>query len=253
MKYLVIATNSLLARVTYKSNEITLLVTKILQMLVSIWMWMGIYHASGHQSINGFLLSDMVKYLIITNLLSILFSTTPIFKLANRIRDGSLNTLLYRPISIYGENFASYLGSQFLYLVVILILSVFTFDFKEGLLLGSYIIVSFIMFFTLMMVLGTLGFWLINMWPLRSGVNACYLVLGGLYFPLSFFGTRIVKVLEFNPFSLIADVPARMITGQNTYSIFTYFLANIIWIIVFLGLYKLLLNKGIKKYEGVGV
>jgi len=48
-----------------------------------------------------FSFSVIAKYLIVTNALSLLFTTTPAFSLANLIKTGKLTTYLIRPFSLF--------------------------------------------------------------------------------------------------------------------------------------------------------
>ncbi|WP_155286785.1 ABC transporter permease [Lacticaseibacillus zhaodongensis] len=254
MKYLLIGVNSFSSRLAYRSNEITKLATNIARMLVSIWMWRFLYN--NQSSIGGYSIENMTKYLIITNLAAIIFSTSPIFRLSSQIRTGALNNLLYRPISIFGEGLATFLGGQIIYIIVLLVFLVAQLISKspfQMLLLVVYMLACVMMFFTFMMLLGSLSFWLINVWPLRSAVNAAYLLLGGLYFPLSFLGSKYTFLLSLNPFSLVSDVPARLLLGQSGESITTYLAVVVGWIIVFILLYRVVIRKGIARFEGVGV
>ncbi|KRM67618.1 membrane protein [Apilactobacillus ozensis DSM 23829 = JCM 17196] len=254
MKYLIIGFNSLTAKLVYRSNEITYLLTQCLQMVISILMWISIYHGTDRHTLNNMALSQMIQYLVITNLTAILFSASPIFRMANQVKSGQLTTILLRPISIYGEQITYYVGSQFPYLCINfgLLLIYSNQSLQSKLILITYLTLAFIMFFTTMLVIGTLSFWLINMWPLRSAVNACYLILGGLSFPLTFLGKGIYKWLQFNPFSLVADVPARMVTHLINDST-PYFIAVSSWLIITLLIYRILIKVGIKKYEGIGI
>lgn len=255
MKYLLVGLNGLTAKLTYRSNEISKLVLKLLQMMISIWMWRYLYR--GSSSINGFTLSTMETYLIITNIMSIVFTTAPTFRLAGMIKNGVLNTILYRPISVFGEGLATFIGGQFIYIGMgaILVASIMTIqtDFLSAIILLFYFVLCLLMFYTLTFFLGTVGFWVVNMWPLRSAVNAVYLLLGGLYFPLSFLTKHNLRWLELNPFSLVTDVPARIITGQATQPFIVYLLAVMGWIVIFYLLYRWSWQRGIRKYEGVGV
>ncbi|MCL0319302.1 ABC-2 family transporter protein [Apilactobacillus xinyiensis] len=255
MKYLVMGVNGLVTKFTYRSNEVTNLITQMLQMTISICMWLSIYYSSGKYTINQMNAHQMIQYLVITNLTAILFSTSPIFRFANQVQSGQLTTTLLRPISIYGEHMAFYIGTQFPYLCInftlFILLSNHATNALTFILLG-YLILAFVMFFSLMLVIGTLSFWLINMWPLRSAINACSLILGGLYFPLSFLGQKTFRWLQFNPFSLVSDVPARVITHKIN-DLSPYIIAVVIWLLLTMIVYQRLIKIGIKKYEGIGI
>ena len=236
MKYLAISLVNLRAKLSYRGNELVRLSVQLGRMLVSIWMWVFIYTHST-STINGFSLPVLIQYFVFVTILSTLFSTSPIFRLSNQIRSGRFTTILTRPISVFWEGLAAHVGSQLLaiafVLIALLVLIPFAGVFKI-LVAAVYLIVGFFMFYTLTMFAGTFSFWLINMWPLRSAINALFLILGGQYFPLSFLGERLSNWLQFNPFSLLTDVPARYFSGQIANSkIFLYFGALLLWTVFF--------------------
>ncbi len=108
------------------------------------------------------------------------------------------------------------------------------------------------MFFSLMMILGMLAFWLIELWPLRSFVTACYLLFGGRYFPLSHLPNKVFIVIQYNPFSLVTDIPARFLTvGLSGYELMQYLIVTLGWTFIFLVIYRLILKHGLRLYEGV--
>lgn len=230
----------------FRSNLVFGWLIQLTNLFVSLWMWYALLKN------NNFI--DMAKYLIITNTTALIFTTSPLYMLSNLIQSGRLSICLTKPISIYWYLFFYNMGKQLpLLLFYIGLFILFAHNALVIFILFMYLALSTMMFFNLMIVLGSLGFWLINMWPLRNGINAIYLLLGGLYFPLTMLGKDLYRWLQYNPFSLITDVPARMIVGNSTNNIMQYYIAVIIWGIVFYYLGKFLFKKGMKVYEGIGV
>lgn len=246
-KYLSIMHLGIKSGLVFRANYLIKIATQALSLLVTLWMWQWI--GNGQKSD----LTSISQYLIITNLLSLVFSISPAFNLANLIKSGKLSFYLTRPVSLYGHLYLQFLGSQLpllaVYLVVVLAIHLSA-DIIISLVL--YVMVTSIMFFNLMMITGSLAFWLINLWPLRSGLYAIYLLLGGLYFPLKMLGSRIYSWLKYNPFSLVTDIPANIAIAKVD-QLQSYYLAAVIWAIVFYLGYRLIYAKGQKKYEGVGV
>lgn len=221
---------------------------------MSIMMWHFLYGA--RVTVDGYTAASMTKYLIITNLAAIIFTTAPIFRLSGQVRTGTLTNLLFRPTSVYTEGLATFLGGQIIYIMLMFALIIMQLP-QLGLttvfLLLVFVSACLLMFYTLTMVLGATSFWIVNIWPLRSAVNAAYLLLGGLYFPLSFLGKRYTLLLSLNPFSLVGDVPAQLVLGTTSTSIFVYLLAVAAWTFLLAGLYWVVMRNGLKRYEGVGV
>ncbi|UYX12917.1 ABC-2 family transporter protein [Lactobacillus delbrueckii subsp. indicus] len=230
----------------YRANMIMKLVLQLASLLVTVLMWKFILTESGS-------FQQMARYLLVTNLISLIFTTGPVFQFADMVESGNLSLYLTRPLSLYWYLFNYNLGLQTPLLLLYLILLLFLLK-SAGpvLLLLIYLFLSSLMFFSLMMVLAMLSFWLINMWPLRSGINAVYLLLGGLYFPLNLLGP-VYQYLKYNPFSLVTDFPARLLTGTTDWrDFFANCLAVCCWLFLSVLLGKTLFKKGIKTFEGVG-
>lgn len=230
----------------YRANMIMKLVLQLASLLVTVLMWKFILTESGS-------FQQMARYLLVTNLISLIFTTGPVFQFADMVESGNLSLYLTRPLSLYWYLFNYNLGLQTPLLLLYLILLLFLVKSAGPVfLLLIYLLLSSLMFFSLMMVLAMLSFWLINMWPLRSGINAVYLLLGGLYFPLNLLGP-VYQYLKYNPFSLVTYFPARLLTGTTDQrDFFTNCLAVCCWLLLSVLLGKALFKKGIKTFEGAG-
>ncbi|MCF1783299.1 ABC-2 family transporter protein [Lactobacillus mulieris] len=233
--------------IVYRANYVIKLVTRLMNLVVAILMWKWLL------ANNSVEFTSITKYLVLTNVLSILFTFNSSFELAELIRSGKISIYLTKPISIYWYLLAHNLGmlipNLIFYLGISLILKIELITLLHLLL---YLIISYFMFFNLSMLLGCLSFWIVTLWPLRVSLNALMMLLGGLYFPLRMLGKNTYIWLQFNPFSLVTDVPAKLVISSD--SNFTiYLIASIVWLISFGFLFKLAFQSGLKKFDGVGI
>lgn len=245
-KYLPVYYLGLKNSLIYRANTVMKLALQLVSLLVTVLMWKFILAESSN-------FQQMARYLLATNLISLIFTTGPVFQFADLVKTGNLSLYLTRPLSLYWYLFNYNLGLQTPLLLLYLLLVLFLVK-SAGLmlLLLIYLALSSLMFFSLMMLLAMLSFWLINMWPLRSGINAVYLLLGGLYFPLKLLGPA-YQYLKYNPFSLVTDFPARLLTGSaDQRDFFANCLAACCWLLFSVLLEKALFQKGIKTFEGAG-
>lgn len=244
-KYMPVLYLGMKDNIIFRSNIILTIILQIANLAVSLWVWNLLLPHSDF--------INMARYLILTNTTALIFTTTPLYYLAGLISSGRLSMYITKPISLFWYIFLYSFGKQVYILILYLgLLVILSNNFLIVIFLLFYCIVANFMFFNLMLLLGELSFWIINMWPLRNGINAIYLLLGGLYFPLNMLDKRIYSWLQYNPFSLVTDVPARlMINGVDTNAV-KYFLAIILWLVSFNFLRKYIFKIGIKKYEGIG-
>lgn len=243
----------------YKFDFVIGLMSKTVQLFMTVFIWKAIYASNGYQLIKGYTLETMIMYVVITNFSSILFSFEHCFRLGQMIRNGKLTTTLLRPVNILGESFSYYLGNKIVYIIIYIIICMvvclqnksFSFYNMSGCVL--LMVINFIMFFMLMSLISTLGFRLIQMWPLRPILTAFYLLLGGVYFPLDLLPEKIYKLLVLNPFSLIGHVMTRAIQGiYSSKEILFYCMVSVIWTVIFKFFYDKAMEKGLKLYEGMG-
>ncbi|WP_240141597.1 hypothetical protein [Ligilactobacillus murinus] len=158
MKYLYVFLASLKAKLIYRTNIVLEYGLTILQVGVSIFVWEALYSQKA-LVVPNYSLEKLNAYLFLANFLALSFSVAPAFRLATQIKSGRLSTLLERPISLYGEHLAYFIGDQFLGIVINLCLVVY-FGALSGisvlmlLLLVIYLAFAGVMFFSLMMILG---------------------------------------------------------------------------------------------------
>ena len=113
MKYLYVFLASLKAKLIYRTNIVLEYGLTILQVGVSIFVWEALYSQKA-LVVPNYSLEKLNVYLFLANFLALSFSVAPTFRLATQIKSGRLSTLLERPISLYGEHLAYFIGDQFL-------------------------------------------------------------------------------------------------------------------------------------------
>ncbi|WP_020153811.1 ABC transporter permease [Caldibacillus debilis] len=257
-KYLYVFRNEILLNLTYKGNIISSFIVQIIQMITTVFVWRALY--SGENDIGNYNISEMTTYLILTSLLSVIFSPNSAFRLSNLISSGKLSILLIRPYSYFFESFSVFLGQKvvqicvvFIMIICFFMLGLFQFSFPN---IVSILLVltNFILLFIFLSVMGELSFWLIEMWPLRPIYNGLLSLFGGVMFPLDLLPESILNIIQFTPFSLFGYVNTKAIMGElSTDAMFNFLIASMLWIIFFQIIYIILWKKGLKKYEGVGI
>lgn len=256
MKYLASAKTSLLSLLTYKTNFFISLLSRAIQLGLSFLMWIAIYKSSQETVINGYTQPQMLQYLLLTALLSFVFTFSPLFDLANNIKSGQLNTLLLRPVNIKTNSFAIFLGSSSPFiLLVVLMLAVTQLNILITLSLVLYLILSLIVWHELMFIMGTLAFWLIQIWPLRPIISALYMFFGGLLFPLDVLSSTIYQIFRFSPISLVSSdfVELFIKESHNSERFVSYIMTLVIWCVIFKIISNYLFKRGLARFEGVGV
>ena len=257
MKYWLTCQNALMATLAYRGNLVLHLLTTAVNVMVTIFMWLAVYNFSGRSDIAGIQPNQMVIYLIVVNVLALIFSAEPIFKFSGLVRSGNLSVVLMRPINYFIQSFWDYLGRGLPFLVIYGLATGFISPvFRRGLLyaLSSLLlmVLTYGMFFLMITTISLCSFWLVQVWPLRPVLSALFLLLGGQAFPLQVLPPAFAWLI-YNPFSLAGNQLTLLLLGKL--SLNQILLAGgwaLGWAVVALGILKIVWPRGIRSYEGVG-
>ncbi|TGD18132.1 ABC-2 family transporter protein [Levilactobacillus suantsaiihabitans] len=210
--------NALTTTLTYRGNLVLRLLTVSVEIAVASFMWLAVYRFSGQDNVAGIGSSQMVVYLAVVNVLALIFSASPIFTLSALIRNGNLSVMLLRPINYFRQSFWTYVGQATPYLIIYglaiaFISPVFRRGWGYGLASLGLIILTYVMFFSLISGVSLISFWLVQVWPLRPVLNALFLLLGGQAFPLQILPSA-WRWVALNPFALAGNQLTLLLLGK---------------------------------------
>lgn len=253
--YLAFAKKSFLSRSAYRFDHFM----GILNTLLRIFIFWGIYLAlyNGKSEVDGVTMTMVTTNFILSMGLSSVFYVDD-FYLPNRIQNGSIANEMLLPVSIHGRMLADNLGNALFQMVFHFVPAVVI----SVLVIGIHAPASFAMFalfllsavfgygvlWTISFALQMLAFWLINVWSIMTIKNVFINVLSGSMIPLWFMPDWMKGVLTFTPFSSIYFTPVQIYLGQlSVLEIIKGFGIQLIWILLFVFLGKVLWRQGQKK------
>jgi len=258
-KYIIIALNQATVNLQYKFNTAITLISRTIPIFISYFLWINIYKSMNGSKVGNYTRSQMVTYIILVNLTNFLFNFRHMRELGKQIQEGTLTTLLLRPLSILNQSFATFIGDKFFIIIVYLsgiLIYGFLGYFKDMLYFAEvvmFMVLCFVMFFYLLSFLSTIGFWLIEVWPIQVIILGVYSLFSGSYFPLDLLPKGMYSILKYNPFSLIGFVSVRTIQGMFSHKeMAVYIFITIVWMIILRIGYEKAFRRGLKRYEGVG-
>ena len=258
-KYIIIALNQAAVNLQYKFNTAITLISRTIPIFISYFLWINIYKSMNGSKVGNYTRSQMVTYIILVNLTNFLFNFRHMRELGKQIQEGTLTTLLLRPLSILNQSFATFIGDKFFIIIVYLsgiLIYGFLGYFKDMLYFAEvvmFMVLCFVMFFYLLSFLSTIGFWLIEVWPIQVIILGVYSLFSGSYFPLDLLPKGMYSILKYNPFSLIGFVSVRTIQGMFSHKeMAVYIFITIVWMIILRIGYEKAFRRGLKRYEGVG-
>jgi len=195
----------------YRLNFFLEVLSGILSSLIVVFLWIAIYRSSGKPLIGGYSIEEMVTYLLGGGLInSFILTTAENPETSQGIQDGTLSSLLIKPISPYAIWFARDLGSKAFLFLLGLVGYFIVFFFMRDYLLGfaGLIPLSFFLFslilaallqFFLFEALSLLSFWVENTYGIRFTMRVIMEVLAGAIIPISFFPGILEKIFLFLP------------------------------------------------------
>lgn len=258
-KYIIIALNQATVNLQYKFNTAITLISRTIPIFMSYFLWTNIYKSMNGSKVGNYTRSQMVTYIILISLVDFLFNFSHMRELGKQIQEGTLTTLLLRPVSILNQSLATFIGKKFFMIIIYLsgiLIYGFLGYFKDILYFAEvlvFMILCFMMFFYLLSFLSTVGFWLIEVWPIQVIILGVYSLFSGSYFPLDLLPKGMYSILKYNPFSLIGFVSVRTIQGMFSHKeMAVYIFITIVWMIILRIGYEKAFRRGLKRYEGVG-
>ena len=257
-KYFLTFMNRLMTTIVYRFDFVCGLALTAFNVMISVFVWNAIYKTSTIDSFRGYSFEDMVVYLVLTNISSMVFSFDICFRIGNMIRTGQFSTYLFRPINVLYDSFFDYLGRCFIS-ILIFIGTVFIYDLYSGigifdfLLTLSYFFLCIFLWFQIASIISLLGFRVIQMWPLKPILRGVYMLFAGMYFPISFLPSGFSRIIAYNPFGMIGCNLSEVVMGKYIQSkVFTLNIYLVLCIIILNLIYRVLYKKALKLYEGMG-
>lgn len=253
--YMAFAKKSFLSRSAYRFDHFMGILNTLLKIFIFWEIYLALYN--GKNEVDGVTMTMVTTNFILSMGLSSVFYVDD-FYLPNRIQNGSIANEMLLPVSIHGRMLADNLGNALFQLVFHFVPAVVI----SVLVIGIHAPASFVMLllfllsaifgygvlWTISFALQMLAFWLINVWSIMRIKNVFINVLSGAMIPLWFMPDWMQGVLMFTPFSSIYFTPVQIYLGQLPVSeIIKGFGIQVIWILLFIFLGKVLWRQGQKK------
>ena len=131
--YLPFTRNVFQRLISYKANAILFMFGDFLMLAVTYYLWKAIYGSTIETVLNGFTFNEMIIYLFISFLTSVMISVDISYEISREVKDGSIAINLVRPINYEKRMFFQGLGNVLYNFVIIFIIafSVTTFLFYK--------------------------------------------------------------------------------------------------------------------------
>ncbi|MDD6796533.1 MAG: ABC-2 family transporter protein [Clostridiaceae bacterium] len=262
--YLPFALNTFQKNLSYRANAVIFVLGNSIMLLVSYYLWKAVYGSSSNSEINGFSLNEMMVYILISFLTSLITSADIVYDITSEVRDGSIAINLIRPINYEKRMMFQSFGNILYNFVVIfiaafIIVSILFIRFSGKVSISNFVFyfvsafMSILISFYYNYCFGLLSFKLTNMWGIKQIMGAVFQLLSGTLIPIIFFPKVFQTLFNFLPFSSIVYTPTMIYLGKlNGLEMLKALLIQFVWIFVLAGIAKLMWKILIKRLTILG-
>ncbi|MBH8553238.1 ABC-2 family transporter protein [Nostocaceae cyanobacterium CENA357] len=222
---------------------------------------MGVWIKAAQGGQFGLTSVDFARYFLTVFIVRQITVAWVIYEFEREVVEGKLSPKLLQPLDPVWHHVASHLSERvaripFALLLILLFFALYPQAFwlpslGQILLFTMAVILAFILRFIIQYTFAMFAFWTERATSLENLWLLFYLFLSGLIAPLDVFPEPIRTVVLFTPFPYLIDFPASLLVGLPV-DIGRGFLSIIGWILVFLGVNRLLWRAGLKRYSGMG-
>lgn len=207
----------------------------------------------------GMTLDYMMKYIIISNVVLLFTQVHVENELSRDIKSPKLGQKILRPIGYLrsislNQILSSVITFTCVYLPIIIICIVSmkgTFHVSRILYLVVFIALGYTLNSLFSFIIGSLSFWITEIWGIAAVRTLLTGLLAGAYFPLDLLPSRIGDFMMKLPFPYMSYFPAKIIVDEsiNFIQLRNGIIISIIWIIILKAVNSFLMKTGFKKYS----
>jgi len=257
---------SLEERFVYRGDFALGTLMRFLPIITQIFLWYAIFNASGKSYIQGYTQDAVVAYFMLT-MISRAFSSMPglCSGIALQVRDGEIKKYLIQPIDFLGFLLLTRVAHKLCYYAIAIIPFMFVFflcrgffenGWPEASVLVAYflaLIMGFLLGFFIEASLGLVSFWFLEVTSLIFVYNLLNFFLSGHMFPLDLLPTWAGEVVQLLPLQYLAYFPAAVFLGRIPEADLWFGLGvEACWLLAFIILSRIMLQRGIHRYSGFG-
>ncbi len=208
---------------SYRTSVILSSIMMMLYSVISIFIWLAVYTFSHTASIHGVALSTTLIYFVIIGALSPMLSWSGIAdNLYTDIKEGSIATSVIRPMSYTTQLIITDVAQVLPNILIVSIPIIIAVALLANLAVTPataavfliYLLIGYIMATLFAFIIGSLAFYLTDIYGIMVSLNWGITMIGGSMLPLVFFPQWIEHILLMLPFAYMAFTPAATLTGM---------------------------------------
>lgn len=227
-------------------------------------LWGAAY--AGTSTIGGFSFGQTLTYFLVTIVMTFFVGAfNEDYQISEEIRNGLINQFLLKPINYFLYRFSIFVAARLVTGALILLplavavllmhnyLSLPHDLWRIGLAIPAMALSALIQF-SIAYCFGMMTFWFLDIQGFVILSMAVESLLGGQMFPLDLLPAGVFRVAQFLPFYYQTYFPVAILTGRvaNVGEVWFGFGIQIFWVVVLLGVNRLLWTRGLRRHTAVG-
>ncbi len=262
-KYFFAVKLSIRNRLEYRFNTSMAIITRLLFFVTLYAFWRLIY--ATRETVKGQTFGQMISYTLLAVIVSSLVDTNVGRKIYKEIKDGQVSIYLIKPLDYIIYFLSGNVGiflfeaivALILFILILLTLPQLTYTLSfyriAGFILAVFL--GLIIYCQLYLIIGNRTFWIIESEFLISTVKKLAKFLAGGYIPIILFPDLLQTILKFLPFSATIYFPTTILTTSqlSLNNLLCQLTIQFLWVLILLKFNYFLWQKGIKRYESIGI
>jgi len=263
-KYFLIIKTEFQRQLTYRVDIYAYRISNLLEVAALLAVWTIAYRNTSN--VLGYSQTEMITYVLVGWLFVFVSRSYGLNdRIADDIFEGRVSDFLIKPISYLKYIVVLSLGRSSLsmiYAVAAQLLLVFAFskyivfnlDWFRGILLILMMIMGYLITVFCSLIIGMIAFWTERITGIDYTINTLMKFLSGAYFPIALLPQSFLNFDKLFPFIYTVYVPTQLYLGKIKTIEGVYALGvEIIWLLILYVIIKIMWNRGIRRYEGVGI
>lgn len=246
--------------VTYRANFICHFIGNIMSAFIMYFVWKSVFLSSDSETFMGFTMEDMVVYLFISFLTDYQTYSDGAYIVGEEIKDGSIAMRMIRPCSFEMCFLFQELGNRIIGVTMIFVPMVAGVEIYRYAVTGMvrlqagffllYImsmLIAYMINFYFNVCYGFMAFFFKNLWGTTLIKDTLVMFLSGAMIPLAFMPKALGTVLNYLPFSSLSYTPVMIYMGMYSPGEIAWRIGlQVFWLLVMIGLSKLIWNSAMK-------
>lgn len=260
-KYVTITHIALQEFLAYRLNFLLWRFRNVLNLLLIYFLWTNVF--SVEDTLFGYTQTQIVSYIMATNVLSALVFSTKTNEIADQILTGKILNPLLKPFNYFGyvgsrETADKILNVTFSIIEItgiLLILRptlVFELGMTSALQSVLFVINGMIISFFISFILSLFAFWSPDVWGPKFIYFVLTSLLAGIMFPLDVLPTALYQLLLLTPFPYMVFVPSKIAVFGSIDNVILLYAVSCTWICTLFFVTRFLWRKGMREFSFFG-